>query len=295
MLSAIVAGTIVGGSPGSMSQDNVLPQAARTRWRPYLGLGLGIIPQLLKHPKQELPNAFLRYELFNQDSQLVATRIQPLQRTATDEWQHLEAGIKADSAGYVKVSLVNESGTPAYFDDLALRPIDPNEYQENHYDPWGQNLVGIEDLGNPDAKFQFNGKEKQEDFDLNWTDYGARMYDSQLGRWHVVDPLAELMRRHSPYNYAFDNPIRFIDPDGRCPTCQEGKSADDVYSLGAIIESEGKTWIYGGNGIYTETVGSKVSGAMAELGQAITHSEAGASSDAFVHSFDGHGNSEVVG
>lgn len=63
--------------------------------------------------------------------------------------------------------------------------------------------------------YLYNGKEIDRMHGANWYDYGARLYDPVLGRWHTVDPLAEKYASWSPYNYTLNNPILYIDPDGR--------------------------------------------------------------------------------
>ncbi|WP_294230018.1 DUF6443 domain-containing protein [uncultured Chryseobacterium sp.] len=86
--------------------------------------------------------------------------------------------------------------------------------EENNFYPFGLKHEGYNaQAGNPSYNYQYNSKELQKE--TGWSDYGARMYMSDIGRWGVIDPLSEQYRRLTPYNYVGNNPINFIDPDGR--------------------------------------------------------------------------------
>ncbi|MDX2062247.1 MAG: RHS repeat-associated core domain-containing protein [Bacteroidia bacterium] len=88
--------------------------------------------------------------------------------------------------------------------------------QSTHYYPFGLEINSLAYTLSPGAPndYKYNGKELQVDFGLPYYDYGARMYDPQLGRWHSVDPLAEKYLSISPFAYALNNPVIFTDPTG---------------------------------------------------------------------------------
>ncbi len=105
---------------------------------------------------------------------------------------------------------------------------------EDDYYPFGLN---VHRLVNGTNNYLYNKKELQPE--LTEYDYGARFYDPVIARWNTVDPLAEMSRKWTPYNYVEDDPIRFTDPDGMaCAGCrldpsvnpENGKPFDPDYA-----------------------------------------------------------------
>ena len=95
-------------------------------------------------------------------------------------------------------------------------------------------------------KYKYNGKELQDEFGLNVYDYGARMYDPATARWYSVDPLASKYPSISGYAAFNNNPILYVDPDGRENIPALIWAAKNMANKGIPFG----TW-YGGNGGWT--------------------------------------------
>ncbi len=163
-------------------------------------------------------------------------------------------GINVEKNGYLCVYVSNTSTTyPVYFDQLHIEHNRGALLEENHYYPFGLAMSGIgsKAANSITNRYKYNGKEEQagefsDGSGLSMYDFGARMQDPQIGRWHAVDPLADDYFEYSPYNYVLNNPLSMIDPDGM------GVNSTHTDSLGNVLA----VFNDGDNGVYKHGAGT---------------------------------------
>ncbi len=94
--------------------------------------------------------------------------------------------------------------------------------------------------------YKYNGKELQE---TGMYDYGARMMIPDLGRWGVMDAMSEKYSSWSPYNYAINNPVMVIDPDGNDAMFASGEAAQIAFK--AYVATMSTSTETSGSNIFT--------------------------------------------
>src|SRR5690606_27392424 len=196
---------IDGGQPGSLGNETL----------PFTPLNNDTEPGVA-------PNAYLNYIIIDRDfNKVIDMGAKPVTTAAREYGQNgaherlFFDDIVVREAGHRYIYLSNEGEelVDVFFDDLKVEHVKSPIIQANDYYPFGLTFNSYQRENSIYNKYQYNSKELQEELDLGWLDYEARMYDYSLGRFNSIDAHTEDRAWITPYNYVQNNPITRVDPN----------------------------------------------------------------------------------
>jgi RHS repeat-associated protein len=158
------------------------------------------------------PRVFATIIIFDRNYNYVDVAYQQLTSSGVMNPQYT---VKQPGYAYLYISNEEAKLRDVYFDDVMMKVTQSPVVQTDDYYPFGLTFNSYSRENSVPNNYKYNGKELQTDLGLNWEDYGARMYMPEIGRWGVSDPKSETFYSWSPLNYVFNNPMNFVDPDGR--------------------------------------------------------------------------------
>ena len=217
-IAASTAGVVVDGSSYTTSTSSF----------PYAGL--------LTTTTTGAPRAYLNWLVFDRNFGFITGGFRQMgsgaKETGTDvahEMLTLPAAITITQPGYVYIYLSNESPTlvDVFFDDFKVTHTKSPVIQAEEYYPFGLQFNSYSRENSVKNKYLYNqgtgektfNTERVTDLELNVDQSKYRTYDYATGRWWQVDPKADMFFSMTPYNYSFNDPVRYNDPEGDCPTC----------------------------------------------------------------------------
>jgi RHS repeat-associated protein len=193
------------------------------------------------------PKAYLNFALFDDQFALVNDNSGVRQIQGSPNVLQLLSvpRMVIKKTGFLYIYTNNESGSDVFFDNLVVVHNGGPVLEETHFYPFGLAMAGISNhalkgLNYPENKKGYNGNELQsKEFGdasgLELYDFNARTYDQQIGRFIQIDPLIEFGNQEmlTPYQFSYNNPVRYTDPDGKCPLCvviEIAEVAWDIYT-----------------------------------------------------------------
>ncbi|SDF61190.1 DUF6443 domain-containing protein [Chitinophaga filiformis] len=172
------------------------------------------------------PKAYLNFVTFDDQFNLVNENsgVRQVQGSTGQLINLVVNKMAVKKTGFIYIYSSNESAVDVYFDNLIVTHNAGPLLEEHHYYPFGLEMAGISAKALKKSyisnNYLFHGKKLETgEFGDGWSanvyDFGARLYDPQIGRFHSPDPHGLKYAWVSQFNFAFNNPINVIDPDGK--------------------------------------------------------------------------------